>query len=91
MERALARDKGVEITELRAKQATINDLNDEMLRKLQEEKSKFDKLKYDHITLAKQLENMNAEIDENKAYNQETDTQMKVLQEAVEKLDINVT
>ena len=91
MERALARDKGVEITELRAKQATINDLNDEMLRKLQEEKSKFDKLKYDHITLAKQLENMNTEIDENKAYIQETDTQMKVLQEAVEKLDINVT
>lgn len=58
MERALQRDKGVEITELRAKHATMNELNDEMMRKLQEEKNKFDKLKHEHIVLTEKLKAM---------------------------------
>ena len=72
MERALARDKGVEITELRAKQATISELNDEMLRKLQEEKNKFDKLKYEHIVLTEKLTEMNITLKDDIEYNKQT-------------------
>jgi len=64
MERALARDKGVEITELRAKHATINELNDEMARKCQEEKTKFDKLKHEHIVLTEKLKAMELQFKE---------------------------
>jgi len=45
MERQLARDKGEEITDLREKQRIITELNEEMLKKLAEEKAKFDQLK----------------------------------------------
>ena len=91
MERALARDKGVEITELRAKHATINELNDEMLRKLQEEKNKFDKLKYEHIVLTEKLKEMNITLKDDIEYNKATEANMKALQATVDKLDINVT
>jgi type III secretory pathway component EscV len=79
MERALARDKGVEITELRAKQATISELNDEMLRKLQEEKNKFDKLKYEHIVLTEKLTEMNITLKDDIEYNKQTEANMKAL------------
>ena len=79
MERALARDKGVEITELRAKQATISELNDEMLRKLQEEKNKFDKLKYEHIVLTEKLSEMNITLKDDIEYNKQTEANMKAL------------
>jgi len=91
MERALARDKGVEITELRAKHATTNDLNDEMLRKLQDEKAKYDKLKYEHTDLTEKLKEMKLKIKEDETYNKETETQMKALQATVDKHDINIT
>ena len=79
MERALARDKGVEITELRSKQATISELNDEMLRKLQEEKNKFDKLKYEHIVLTEKLKEMNITLKDDIEYNKQTEANMKAL------------